>query len=307
VAEDILEIERDPAWQRLQRQDAEELADSGIDLREAAAAGGNGEASGERRVVEFGRRSRPGELAANGCRRTLDRVRVTHAGEERTRVFCIERRVELGLLRSAYAAPRAICNEPPRIVRKRELLDAPFRFAWLCDELQLAEVPALRQETFGGDVEFRPAIDGALCVLCLACLFRAAPRRELARARHREAGKPRHDAPARRGGPWCRPRRRSGEIAPAQIELPIVARTAGDDLELVEAPPEHLERGDIEIDPGERDFILVAAAGRRAGAIAIAKREPGVHIQRRQVAAHPDAGSLGAQWLGARSGAPQSD
>ena len=100
-----------------------------------------------------------------------------------------------------------------------------------------------------------------------------------------------------------RPRRRSRDLAPAQVELPVLARAAGDDLEVVEPAPEDLEFADVEIDAAQRRGGVVA--GGRGRLVPLAQRQPVVDVERGQLAAYPDAGAVGPHSVGAPHGAAE--
>ncbi len=139
----------------------------------------------------------------------------------------------------------------------------------------------------------------------VALVVTAGLRARLARTRHREARETRDDAPVRHARPRRRPGRRARDLASAQIELPVALRLPRDDLELVEPAPEHIKGADIEIDAGERGNRI--GSGADGGLLALPQRKPVVDVEMGQLAAHPDAGTLGPCCVRTVRGAPERE
>src|SRR5207247_9614750 len=101
--EQILKVEGQAALERLQRQHAEQLAESRIELGEVPRPGLQAELAGQRRIIELGRISRPCEAAPNAGRRAADRVRQAEARQIFARIPYVEVGIELGRRRSSPA------------------------------------------------------------------------------------------------------------------------------------------------------------------------------------------------------------
>ena len=84
------------------------------------------------------------------------------------------------------------------------------------------------------------------------------------------------------------PARHAFELAPAQIELPIVAAATRGDVQIVQPPAEHIERTGADLETRQRQ-----RPGVDAGIDLLAQREPAVEIELIDVAADPQTATIG--------------
>ena len=265
LAENIAKVERDAPWQRLQAEDAQQLAYARLDLEKLPFLRNQRQVPGKCRVIDGLRVAGPGKFAQQLGAAALHAPRVAEALQIFAHVAYFEFQVQAGALLPRDALPHAVGGEERLRCRQRQLLDAPVQSLVLRRQFQTAEFPVAHDQVVRNDVEAGQFLRRRL--------LRQFSRGGLGESEMRQLRD--HPPFALRA-----PAHVTGELARVDMGEPVAAAETGAQGGIVDALAVHIQCAHLEAERGERQRHPARTAERA---------QPLIQVQCGRVAVEYDA------------------